>query len=85
MRWEGPRDPRCGARRVTLFQGLEKCETLVLKSLKWVNFSLLEPGSVPRYVKVLWKSVFSNGNRTVPVVFTQIDLKVSIITKSKCF
>ena len=46
MRWEGPRDPGCGARCVTLFQELKKCETLVLKSLKWVNFSLLEPGSV---------------------------------------
>ena len=45
--WEGPRDPGCGAQCVTLFQELKKCETLVLKSLKWVNFSLLEPGSVP--------------------------------------
>ena len=44
--WEGPRDPGCGAQCVTLFQELKKCETLVLKSLKWVNFSLLEPGSV---------------------------------------
>ena len=32
MRYEGSRDPRCGARGVTLFQELKKCETLVLES-----------------------------------------------------
>ena len=34
MRSEGSRDPRCGARGVTLFQELKKCETLVLESFE---------------------------------------------------
>ena len=39
MRWEGSRDPRCGARGVTLFQELKKCETLVLESFGSVHSS----------------------------------------------